>query len=53
MPPAVKMRGRPKGCKLTVVGLPTKKGKQVNQPQAFINLHYAAKERGIAITLIV
>ena len=47
MPPVVKMRGRPKGCKLTVVGLPIKKGTQNHRPKSFIDLHTSAKQEAL------
>ena len=47
MPPVTKMRGRPKGHKLTTVGLPSRKGKAALKPTSFIDLHFSNKQKGM------
>ncbi len=44
-----KMRGRPKGHKLTTVGLPLRKGKGTSKPTSFIDLHISDKQKGTLI----
>lgn len=45
----VKMRGRPKGHKLTTIGLPAKKGNASHKPVGFIDLHFSEKQKGNSI----
>ena len=52
MPPLVKRRGRPKGHKLTVVGLPSRKN-QSTKCTTFISKHCREKERSMTFHFII
>ena len=44
-----KKRGRLKGHKITVIGLPAKKTKTATKLQPFIKLHTSIKEKGMSV----